>query len=117
MEEQRAREGPFAFGLAIGSGRRGSNSRPSAWEADALPTELLPRRAILAGLASIKPPDQATRLAARCRYPEDTGRPSPPRARGGGEPQPHPPCRFPGLRERRGALVDVDEPPVARRDA
>ena len=24
------------------SGRRGSNSRPSAWEADALPTELLP---------------------------------------------------------------------------
>ncbi len=25
------------------SGRRGSNSRPSAWEADALPTELLPR--------------------------------------------------------------------------
>ena len=26
----------------IWSGRRGSNSRPSAWEADALPTELLP---------------------------------------------------------------------------
>ena len=25
------------------SGRRGSNSRPSAWEADALPTELLPQ--------------------------------------------------------------------------
>src|SRR3954452_6353879 len=25
------------------SGRRGSNSRPSAWEADALPTELRPR--------------------------------------------------------------------------
>jgi hypothetical protein len=25
------------------SGRRGSNPRPSAWEADALPTELLPR--------------------------------------------------------------------------
>ncbi len=25
------------------SGKRGSNSRPSAWEADALPTELLPR--------------------------------------------------------------------------
>jgi hypothetical protein len=24
------------------SGKRGSNSRPSAWEADALPTELLP---------------------------------------------------------------------------
>ncbi len=26
-----------------GSGKRGSNSRPSAWEADALPTELLPQ--------------------------------------------------------------------------
>ncbi len=25
------------------SGKRGSNSRPSAWEADALPTELLPQ--------------------------------------------------------------------------
>ena len=25
------------------SGKRGSNSRPSAWKADALPTELLPR--------------------------------------------------------------------------
>ena len=25
------------------SGKRGSNPRPSAWEADALPTELLPR--------------------------------------------------------------------------
>ena len=27
------------------SGRRGSNSRPPAWEASALPTELLPQRA------------------------------------------------------------------------
>ena len=27
----------------FGSGKRGSNPRPSAWEADALPTELLPR--------------------------------------------------------------------------
>src|SRR3954465_8331068 len=27
----------------IQSGRRGSNPRPSAWEADALPTELRPR--------------------------------------------------------------------------
>ena len=27
------------------SGRRGSNPRPSAWKADALPTELLPQRA------------------------------------------------------------------------
>jgi hypothetical protein len=28
--------------LAFLSGRRGSNPRPSAWKADALPTELLP---------------------------------------------------------------------------
>src|ERR1051325_189411 len=28
--------------LYVWSGRRGSNSRPSAWKADALPTELLP---------------------------------------------------------------------------
>ena len=27
----------------IWSGKRGSNSRPSAWKADALPTELLPQ--------------------------------------------------------------------------
>ena len=26
------------------SGRRGSNPRPSAWKADALPTELLPQK-------------------------------------------------------------------------
>jgi len=30
-------------GASEKSGRRGSNPRPSAWEADALPTELLPR--------------------------------------------------------------------------
>ena len=29
--------------LHDGSGRRGSNPRPSAWKADALPTELLPQ--------------------------------------------------------------------------
>ena len=29
------------------SGKRGSNSRPSAWKADALPTELLPRKLYL----------------------------------------------------------------------
>ncbi len=32
------------------SGRRGSNPRPSAWEADALPTELLPREYAYRGL-------------------------------------------------------------------
>ena len=29
--------------IIYGSGKRGSNPWPSAWEADALPTELLPR--------------------------------------------------------------------------
>ena len=28
--------------IKVQSGRRGSNPRPSAWEANALPTELLP---------------------------------------------------------------------------
>ncbi len=32
------------FGPFTSSGKRDSNSRPSAWEADALPTELFPRR-------------------------------------------------------------------------
>ena len=31
------------MGEGILSGRRGSNPRPPAWEASALPTELLPR--------------------------------------------------------------------------
>ena len=31
------------FALSKLSGKRGSNPRPSAWEADALPTELLPQ--------------------------------------------------------------------------
>ena len=41
--------GPGIFALCFiidfsESGKRGSNSRPSAWEADALPTELLPHQ-------------------------------------------------------------------------
>ena len=32
--------------ISTQSGKRGSNSRPSAWEADALPTELLPHSVI-----------------------------------------------------------------------
>ena len=34
----------LAQGLKHLSGRRGSNSRHSAWKADALPTELLPQK-------------------------------------------------------------------------
>ena len=36
------------------SGRRGSNPRPSAWKADALPTELLPHK-ILVGAEGVEP--------------------------------------------------------------
>jgi hypothetical protein len=39
------------------SGRRGSNPRPSAWEADALPTELLPRWAEKYNESARKPPE------------------------------------------------------------
>jgi hypothetical protein len=35
------------------SGRRDSNPRPSAWEADALPTELLPHRRVMAICADV----------------------------------------------------------------
>ena len=37
------------------SGKRGSNSRPSAWKADALPTELFPR--CLVGGGGLEPPN------------------------------------------------------------
>ena len=39
----RMRSTPELHWLKKKSGRRGSNPRPSAWKADALPTELLPR--------------------------------------------------------------------------
>jgi hypothetical protein len=35
------------------SGKRDSNPRPSAWEADALPTELLPHRRLMAICANV----------------------------------------------------------------
>ena len=34
---------PLSYTGVVWSGRRGSNPRPSAWKADALPTELLPQ--------------------------------------------------------------------------
>ena len=40
----RMRSTPELHRLILLSGKRGSNSRPSAWKADALPTELLPHR-------------------------------------------------------------------------
>ena len=35
------------------SGKRDSNPRPSAWEADALPTELLPHKRVMAIRADV----------------------------------------------------------------
>ena len=59
------------------SGRRGSNPRPSAWEADALPTELLPhpaRRTLAARRRSAEPPlgfePRTARLRIECSTPE-----------------------------------------------
>jgi hypothetical protein len=45
----------FSFQLSL-SGRRGSNPRPSAWKADALPTELLPPKIVgVIGFEPIQP--------------------------------------------------------------
>ena len=41
--KEKASESHKSPRLPGGSGRRGSNPRPSAWKADALPTELLPQ--------------------------------------------------------------------------
>src|SRR5262249_23739333 len=50
LRSSRSREKKPRFrGFSL-SGRWGSNPRPSAWEADALPTELRPRRAQLSRL-------------------------------------------------------------------
>src|SRR6185436_19071218 len=49
------------------SGRRVSNPRPSAWEADALPTELRPRSRIVGPLRSRRDRPAATRPRLRAR--------------------------------------------------
>jgi hypothetical protein len=50
-----------------GSGTRGSNSRPSAWEADALPTELVPheQRQVTLGPRLCQPSQAADKTTAR----------------------------------------------------
>ena len=47
------------------SEKRGSNSRPSAWEADALPTELLSRDLFLVARNYAKEPDSQLKAAAQ----------------------------------------------------
>ena len=65
----RKRSTPELHRLNEKSGRRGSNSRHSAWKADALPTELLPRFFIVgrAGFepAKVKPADLQSALVGR----------------------------------------------------
>ena len=55
------------------SGRRGSNPRPSAWEADALPTELLPQDP--AEFTAVKP--LSARSARRTELLPQDGAPAP----------------------------------------
>ena len=52
------------------SGRRGSNSRHSAWKADTLPTELLPQIFKMVGAAGFEPatPCSQGRCATELRY-------------------------------------------------
>src|SRR5579863_5219788 len=47
--EVRERDTGYGSERKCESGRRASNPRPSAWEADALPTELLPRTGFVLG--------------------------------------------------------------------
>ena len=51
----------FPFQLSM-SGRRGSNPRPSAWKADALPTELLPPKKFVGAIGFEPTQPKATDL-------------------------------------------------------
>ena len=56
----RMRSTPELHRLNYLSGKRGSNSRPSAWKADALPTELLPLSGLFQGFVGgggLEPPN------------------------------------------------------------
>jgi hypothetical protein len=58
------------------SGRRVSNPRPSAWKADALPTELLPPYEVLVGTGGFEPPTPCSqsRCATRLRHVPEGGK-------------------------------------------
>src|SRR2546423_4673251 len=114
------------------SGERGSNPRPSAWEADALPTELPPRwadssRKIGPRTASLFAPTDTDGNGRRERVAvglqRDPALPLPraevrgfDRGEGPGASGPPPSVAARPLRRCRGALVDLDEAPVFRRD-
>ena len=61
----RMRSTPELHRLNCLSGKRGSNSRPSAWKADALPTELLPQFAPQIALFSAAPRHKSILFCAR----------------------------------------------------
>jgi hypothetical protein len=68
-----ARWGRPCLGSVPSSGKRGSNPRPSAWEADALPTELLPQK-LEARAIYFRASRRASPTAARRGYTQE-GRP------------------------------------------
>src|SRR5437660_6507221 len=89
------------------SGRRGSNSRPSAWEADALPTELRPRRPILT--AEIRRDTDGPRQPKRTR-----GRQwPPPRSHGPGAQTAGSPMRLRTTSRAPSAANDIRTRPLA----
>ena len=66
---------PDIAAVSLSSGRRVSNPRPSAWEADALPTELRPRTGL-----SLRPANRRPRTGRRPLAWPPRARPRPPRA-------------------------------------
>ena len=77
-----------AIPLPDRSGRRGSNSRPSAWEADALPTELRPQPAWMLAThrRAVRPGDACSRAGG------STSRRRTSRGRSGRRTSPRSPC-------------------------
>jgi hypothetical protein len=65
-------QGLYSTGEEGKSGRRGSNPRPSAWEADALPTELLPQVVPSTGIRSRDGPASITKTSG-CRQSHRSG--------------------------------------------
>src|SRR5438034_11290915 len=91
--------------LASESGRRGSNPRPSAWKADALPTELRPRAEWWgkdSNLRRLTPADLQSAPFGRSGTPPRQRLGSPPRALP--SPVPAPSDNAPRVREARGEL-------------
>src|SRR5690606_19424521 len=104
------------------SGRRGSNPRPSAWEADALPTELLPQanRGVpkYTATGSAEPPvglePTTARLRIECSTTELRWRPGPPFQSGPANRHGAEGTRTPDLLGAIQALSQLSYSPVPR---